>query len=389
MMLIRRHAIAFSVLPLLGASLSPLQAQITTDGSLGPQIELSGPEMTIGAELGQSRGGNLFHSFQRFGIPTNHSATFTGPDQIQNVIGRVTGGEVSNIDGQLRSTVGQADVYLINPAGVVMGPNASVDVPASLHVSTADELRFADGSRFSARDPGGSTLTLAAPEAFGFLGQQPPGDLRLNGARLEVSEAKTLGLSAGDITINQAAELSATSGHVQAIAVGHVNTAVKINDGSSAVAGGDLQIVDSSTIKVSGQVNSSPNAEAVTLRAGKLMIAGSQIAVDHHSQEISQEMSAGTVLLAAKKIDVLDSNIDARVHGSGRGSDIAVSAETVLIDATNERTRVSTRLLHGATGQAGDITVEADRLTLAHGGQLSAVVERVQPAERAAKCLIG
>jgi filamentous hemagglutinin family protein len=73
--------------------------------------------MTIGAELGSTRGANLFHSFQRFDIPTGHSATFTGPDQIRNVIGRVTGGQTSNIDGTLRSTVGQADVYLINPSG--------------------------------------------------------------------------------------------------------------------------------------------------------------------------------------------------------------------------------------------------------------------------------
>ncbi|MBV5309312.1 filamentous hemagglutinin N-terminal domain-containing protein, partial [Chromatium okenii] len=132
-------------------STSMCLAQITTDGTVGPRQTLTGSDMQIGAELGSTRGNNLFHSFQTFDIPAGRSATFTGPDKIQNVISRVTGGKISNIDGQLRSKVGTADVYLINPSGVVMGANASVDVPAALHLSTADEVRFSDGSRYSAR----------------------------------------------------------------------------------------------------------------------------------------------------------------------------------------------------------------------------------------------
>jgi len=100
--------------PLLAALLAagPLQAQIVTDGSLGRRENLSGPQVEIGADLGTRRGDNLFHSFERFGIAPGQTATFTGPGDIRNVISRVTGGEVSAIDGTLASRVGQADLYL-------------------------------------------------------------------------------------------------------------------------------------------------------------------------------------------------------------------------------------------------------------------------------------
>ena len=138
--------------PLLVALLTagPVQAQIVTDGSVGPQVSLSGSQVDIGADLGTRTGDNLFHSFEKFGIATGQTTTFTGPGDIRNVISRVTGGEVSNIDGTLASRVGQADLYFLNPAGVMFGPKATLDVPGSFHVSTAHELRFADGVSFSA-----------------------------------------------------------------------------------------------------------------------------------------------------------------------------------------------------------------------------------------------
>src|SRR3954464_10213615 len=134
-----------------------------------PQVSLTGSQVEIGANLGTRTGDNLFHSFEKFGIATGQSVTFTGPGTIRNVISRVTGGEVSNIDGTLRSTVGQADLYFLNPAGVIFGPNDQLDEPDSVHSSPAHELRLANGERFSALDKTGSGLTVAAPEAFGFL----------------------------------------------------------------------------------------------------------------------------------------------------------------------------------------------------------------------------
>src|SRR5687768_2271726 len=91
--------------PLLAALLAagPVQAQIVTDGSVGPRVSLPGPQVEIGADLGTRTGDNLFHSFERFGVATGQTATFTGPDTVRNVISRVTGGEASAIDGTLAS----------------------------------------------------------------------------------------------------------------------------------------------------------------------------------------------------------------------------------------------------------------------------------------------
>src|SRR4051812_21396776 len=204
--------------PLLVALLAagPVQAQIVTDGTVGPKVSLRGGEIEIGANLGTRRGDNLFHSFERFGIATGQTATFTGPGDIKNVISRVTGGEISKIDGTLASRIGQADLYFVNPAGVMFGHNAQLDVPGSFHVSTAHELRFADGARFSALGKTGSGLTVAPPEAFGFL-DRPPGRIAVDQSRLRLTPGKVLSLVGGDLMINggQTGSVRAEDGVVQ------------------------------------------------------------------------------------------------------------------------------------------------------------------------------
>jgi filamentous hemagglutinin family protein len=129
-------------------------AQVALDGSIsrdaaGP-LRADGGEYRIGARLGRLAGKNLFHSFEQFDLREGERATFRGPAQIERIISRVTGGEPSDIDGTIRSTIEGADFYFLNPAGVVFGPNARLDLKGSFHVSTADELRFADGAIFSA-----------------------------------------------------------------------------------------------------------------------------------------------------------------------------------------------------------------------------------------------
>src|SRR5919198_4344980 len=111
----RRRLSLLSGLVLLQALLAISQAQITLDGSLGPRGPLTGPNYRIGAELGQIRGRNLFHSFGQFNVPTGGSATFTGPNSIANIVGRVTGGEASSGDGTIASTIPHANLFLLNP----------------------------------------------------------------------------------------------------------------------------------------------------------------------------------------------------------------------------------------------------------------------------------
>src|SRR5215467_1025699 len=168
------------------------QNHITVDGrfSTGP-VPYSNGVYTIGASLGRQVGSNLFHSFGQFSLsnaPVPESATFTatgstGP--ISNVIGRVTGGTQSNINGAVVSTIPGANLYLINPSGIVFGPNATVNVSGSFHASTADYVKMSDGARFQATNPDGSTLTAAPPAAFGFMTPRPAA-ITVNGSGLGV-----------------------------------------------------------------------------------------------------------------------------------------------------------------------------------------------------------
>src|SRR3954471_2708547 len=234
--------------PLLVALLAagPVQAQIVTDGTVGPKVSLRGGDIEIGANLGTRRGDNLFHSFERFGIATGQTATFTGPGTIKNVISRVTGGEVSNIDGTLASKVGQADLYFLNPAGVMFGPNATLDVPSSFHVSTAHELRFADGTRFSALDKTGSGLTVAPPEASGFL-DQPPEPITVDQSQLQLKPGKTLSLVGGDLMIDggQTGSVGNKDGVVQLVSAAAPD-AVRIADAATTIGQrGEVRVTQS------------------------------------------------------------------------------------------------------------------------------------------------
>ncbi len=232
-----------------------LQAQmIVTDGTMGPAMSLPGPEVVIPQDLGTTRGQNLFHSFQKFGIPMGESATFTGADSIANVISRVTGGEASHIDGLLRSQVGTADFFFINPSGMVFGPAAQVNVPAAFYVSTADELRFQDGSVFSAVSPGSSTLTQAHPAAFGFLGQQAA-DIEIYSWLNEFEPGSTVSISAGNIDIirdgNYETIVQIEGGNIHLTAVGDVPMEVSLDGTPSSNAAGSL-FMDYGRVDVSG-----------------------------------------------------------------------------------------------------------------------------------------
>ncbi len=172
-----------------------LSAEVITDGTLGLQRDLPGHYYDIKASLGQLHGDNLFHSFQEFNLQSGEIATFNGPNNVQNVISRVTGGNPSNIDGLIRSAISNADMYFLNPYGIMFGPNAELDIQGSFHASTAHYLRLGDGGNFNAINPDESNLTVAPVEAFGFLGQSEPIEVR--GSYLEAPVGETLSLIGG------------------------------------------------------------------------------------------------------------------------------------------------------------------------------------------------
>lgn len=147
---------------------------ITLDGSLGPIRSLgNGPVYVIQPGDGRTSGTNLFHSFNRFNLNQGEQANFQSPAAIQNILVRVTGGSASSIDGVLSTNNSNANLFLLNPAGILLGRNARLQIGGSFIASTADSFVFADGTQFSAIAPQASPLlSISTPIGLQF-GHQP------------------------------------------------------------------------------------------------------------------------------------------------------------------------------------------------------------------------
>src|SRR4029077_13993329 len=105
----------------------------------------------------------------------------------------------SSIDGTIKSSMTGANLFLINPSGIVFGSNAKVNVSGSFHASTPDYIKMSDGAKFQATNPDGSTLSAAPPAAFGFLTASPPA-ISVNGRTLSVPAGKALRLGGGPVS---------------------------------------------------------------------------------------------------------------------------------------------------------------------------------------------
>jgi len=204
-------------LGLILGSLGQALGQVVVDNSFGTGGALAGPNFQIPDSLGKTVGGNLFHSFTEFNVQTGGSATFTGPDTIDNILGRVTGGNISEIDGLIKSDITGANLYLMNPNGFLFGENAKVDVDGAFTVSSRDRINLGNDGAFLAADPDKSVFTASPPQAFGFLGGNPAGKITFNGTRLVTGGP--VNIAGGEVLLEQArvaseGEAGADSGNI-------------------------------------------------------------------------------------------------------------------------------------------------------------------------------
>ena len=173
---------------------------------ISPPTQLPPGQTSYSITGGTRPGGgtNVFHSFGNFSVPNNNIANFLNESgaATSNILGRVTGGNISNIFGTIQTTgFGNANLFLMNPAGFLFGPNATVNVGGMVSFTSADYLRLADNARFNAvPGPADALLTASPVAAFGFLGSNP-GAITVQGSQFTVTEGTGISLVGGNITI--------------------------------------------------------------------------------------------------------------------------------------------------------------------------------------------
>jgi len=347
--------LAALIAPLTLSTSFPAYGQISSDGTLPTNVTgADGRNFTI--DGGAQVGGNLFHSFRDFSVPTGGEAFFNNGADINNIINRVTGGNFSNIDGLLRAN-GAANLFLINPAGIVFGPNARLDIGGSFMGTTASGLLFADGAEFGVLDGSGTPLlTVNQPVGLQFRGNEGGIVNRSvhvdgTGARvgLRVPDGQSLSLISGGgaIAPQNAGGLSleggiitATGGRVELGALAGAGTVGLNDDGSVTFPQG----VPRSDVSLT-------NGGFADVRAG----------------------GGGTIEVNARNLTISGGGGLFGGIGPGLGTP-ETRAGDITINATGTVTvtegRISNVVGTGAVGNAGDINITTGSLAVNNGGEL-------------------
>ncbi|WP_375510047.1 filamentous hemagglutinin N-terminal domain-containing protein [uncultured Nostoc sp.] len=331
-------------------------AQIQKDGTLGSESSIITPKLIDGQPIDQIDGGavrgtNLFHSFEQFSVSAGRTAHFNNAINIQNIISRVSGNSISNIDGILKAN-GTANLFLINPNGIIFGPNASLNIGGSFVASTASSLNFADGTKFNATSPQTTPLlTVSVPIGLQFGATAAPirnqsqakPDGAINnfgqGVGLQVQQGKTLALIGGDITL-EGGNVTAKDGRVELGSVTN-NSLVSLSPTNQGWAFGYEGVQDFQ------------NVELIQLNKIRSI-------VDAHGE------GGGNIHVQGRLVRVAGSLLVVDPSGGQSAGDLTVNAsESVVVEQDAQLLAQSF-----STGNSGNINVTTKNLVVRDGAQL-------------------
>ncbi|WP_414586039.1 filamentous hemagglutinin N-terminal domain-containing protein [Scytonema sp. PCC 10023] len=383
-------------------------AQITPDGTLpnNSVININGKifDITGGTQAGR----NLFHSFQEFSVLRGNEAHFNNAVDIQNIISRVTGSSISNIDGLIQ-VVGNANLFFINPNGIIFGPNARLDIGGSFIASTASSINFADGTQFSAKpSQNPPLLTITAPLGLN-MGSNPGkitvqgsgheidyGDFVKEGPRdqvdtaafppgLKVKPEKTLALVGGEVSL-EGGVLTSPAGRIEigSFDSNQVVNLVPVQEGWKLGYEGtpnfrDIQFFDQALVNTTGNGSGSIairgsninfTSESILLadtlgdkNGGEISIFGKEIVFDRSAigSNTFSSGNAGQIKLDATNINFKNrSSASIQTANSGNAGNINITANSLGIEGESALVSITTE---NSKGKAGDINIEvADRM---------------------------
>jgi filamentous hemagglutinin family protein len=341
------------------------EAPITADGTTSTTITTpDGSNFNIND--GDKAGGNLFHSFGNFSVSNGGSANFLNSADIQNIISRVTGGNISNIEGLIKAN-GSANLFLINPAGIIFGPNASLNIGGSFLGSTANSLKFPEGEFVATNKEGKPLLTINAPIGLGI--RDNPGNI-VNNAALQVNPGQNITLVGGNINLDDG-KIIAPGGRVELGSLASAGTVGFNSNGSLSFPKdsqrGDVTLNNGALVDVSagGGGSIAVNARNVNLSGGSKLLAG--IAANQGKPEAK----GGDIAIDATNTIFVDgSNAPNTPFTEEQQADENDRTKSNDSRRDVDRTSISTGVI--GTGKAGNIDITAKNLSLTNGGQVAA-----------------
>lgn len=392
-----------TMLPLLGVvwnQAAIAQPMPAADGT-GTVVTPVGNQFNIGGGTLSGDGQNLFHSFSQFGLTQGQIANFLANPQLQNIVGRVTGNTASVIDGTLQISGGTPNLFLLNPAGIVFGANASLNVPAAFTATTANAIGFGCGAAgvgcagwLNATGPVAAGTLNGVPNGFAFSAAQP--GAIVNAGNLAVNAGRSLMLLGG--TVVNTGQLTAPDGQVVVAAVPGENFVRLSQPGNllslefqplapnSAIAplaamaptlselltGGNLPNATGLTVNANGTVTLTsarvtiPTSPGTAIASGAINTAG---------------VTGGAVAVLGDRVGLVNSTITATgtngggsvfIGGDYQGQGTLPTASQTFFSQTSLVDASATQ-----TGQGGKVIVWADKNTdffgtiKAQGGAIS------------------
>jgi filamentous hemagglutinin family protein len=320
----------------------PTHAQIVSDNSMSVPTQIVRPSDKLSEIIGGTEAeSNLFHSFTEFSVKEENIARFINNNpSIQNVISRVTGISASEIFGKIEAggSAPNFNLFLLNPNGIIFGPNASLDLKGSFIATTANAIQFGDRGFFSASNLDAPSLLTVQPSAF-FFKQVRPNSISYQGNNqpvtgLKVPDDKSLLLLGGDVIID-GGQLTALNGRVELgglAGTGKVDLNIDGNNLSLSLSDGamraDILLTNGSKVDVTDR-----GSGTITINARNIEIVGfSKLTSGILANSVASGGKAGVITLQATgKIIIDDGLIGSFVDqgGIGNSGDILIKAESL------------------------------------------------------------